>query len=74
MVQREGRPVAGAGVSRPDRDEGRAVVVEKCDRCGHPTSSHVAQDGRCPVDGVATTCIEHAYGSPFRLSFQIKVF
>lgn len=24
--------------------------------------------------GVATTCIEHAYGSTFRLSFQIKVF
>lgn len=22
----------------------------------------------------ATTCIEHAYGAPFRLSFQIKVF
>lgn len=28
----------------------------------------------CAGAGVATTCIEHAYGSAFRLSFQIKVF
>jgi hypothetical protein len=27
-----------------------------------------------PSRTVPTTCIEHAYGSPFRLSFQVKVF
>lgn len=48
----------GADRSLPAREE-----------AGAPDLPHPA-----PGMGVATTCIEHAYGSTFRLSFQIKVF
>ena len=36
-----------------------------------------AYSGPAPDDGLghtATTCVEHAYGTAYRLPFQIKVF